>query len=156
MATLFLIHGFIGSGKTTFSKKLEVEKNAVRFTPDEWMIHFYGVNPPEEMFSIYHDNINKMIEEMAIEFLKRAQNVILDYGFWKREDRDYFRNLALNLNFDCVFYSMNSDFEVCKERALKRTNDMPKGALFIDEHALNKFWDMFQPMGNDEGFINVE
>lgn len=155
MVTLFLIHGFIGSGKTTLSKKLEVKENAVRFTPDEWMIHFYGANPPANMFSIYHDNIKKMIEAMAIEFLRRGQNVILDYGFWHRHDRDYYRELAKDLGVECIMYSMPSDFEVCKERALKRTAEMGEGALFIDENALNKFWDVFEPLGSDEEFIKI-
>lgn len=33
----FLIHGFLGAGKTTFAKRLEEEEKALRFTHDEWM-----------------------------------------------------------------------------------------------------------------------
>lgn len=84
MATLFLIHGFIGSGKTTFAKKLAERENAVRFSPDEWMAHFYGNNPPQEFFADYDRRNKDMIWSMAAEFLKRGQNVILDYGFWQR------------------------------------------------------------------------
>ena len=35
---VYLICGFIGAGKTTFSKKLETETGAVRITKDEWSI----------------------------------------------------------------------------------------------------------------------
>lgn len=38
MPTVHMIHGFVGVGKTTFAKKLQQEVNAVRFSPDEWMI----------------------------------------------------------------------------------------------------------------------
>ena len=34
MATLHLIHGFVGAGKTTFSRTLEAEISAIRFTFD--------------------------------------------------------------------------------------------------------------------------
>ena len=35
-ATLFLMVGLPGSGKTTRAKELERETGAIRFTPDEW------------------------------------------------------------------------------------------------------------------------
>ena len=84
MAKLFLINGYIASGKTTYAKRLESETNAVRFTLDEWMVHFYGDNPPVEKFAEYEENIKSMIWAMAENFLTNNISVILDYGFWKR------------------------------------------------------------------------
>ena len=37
MATLFLICGLPGAGKTTLAKQLERERPALRLTPDEWI-----------------------------------------------------------------------------------------------------------------------
>jgi len=37
MPTLILICGLPGAGKTTFAKRLEVERSALRLTPDDWM-----------------------------------------------------------------------------------------------------------------------
>lgn len=96
-----------------------------------------------------------MIWLMAQEFLHRGHDVILDYGFWKREGRDKYRALAINFGVDCFIYAMKSDFETCKKRALKRTGSMPEGALFIDEHAFNMFLEMFEPMQDDEDFIRI-
>ena len=50
-ATLYLIHGYIASGKMTYAKKLEAETDAIRFTLDEWMVNFYGANPPANKFA---------------------------------------------------------------------------------------------------------
>jgi len=36
------------------------------------------------------------------------------------------------------------------ERVLKRTRDMPEGALFIDENAFHLFKKRFDPLGQDE------
>ena len=44
-ATVYLICGFIGSGKTTFAKKLEKETGAIRITKDEWLISLFGHDP---------------------------------------------------------------------------------------------------------------
>jgi len=153
MAKIFLIHGFIGSGKTTFSKKLAAQENAVRFTPDEWMSHFYGNNPPQEMFSEYDKRNKDMIWNMAEQFLKRGQNVILDYGFWYRSSRDKYKKMAADIGADCVLYAMESDYEICKKRTLKRTAEMPEGELFIDEYAIQLFWKKFEPVTPDEGAI---
>lgn len=155
MPTLFLIHGFVGSGKTTFSKKLSTEQNAVRFSPDEWMSHFYGQNPPADLFLEYDTLIKDMIWQQAEQFLLRGNNVILDYGFWGREGRDKYRYKAQELNIECILYAMNSDFETCKKRALKRTEELPKGELTIDENALNMFWKRFEPLADDEVAIKV-
>lgn len=36
--TLHLIHGYLGAGKTTFARKLEIDTKALRFTLDEWIV----------------------------------------------------------------------------------------------------------------------
>jgi predicted kinase len=42
MATLHLMIGLPGSGKTTLAKKLEAELGALRLTPEEWHRYLYG------------------------------------------------------------------------------------------------------------------
>jgi predicted kinase len=46
-----IIIGFIGSGKTTFARKLEKETGAVRFTKDEWMVRVFGNIPKSNQFA---------------------------------------------------------------------------------------------------------
>jgi hypothetical protein len=41
-ATLFLIVGLPGAGKTTRARELEEAHRALRFSPDEWMIPLFG------------------------------------------------------------------------------------------------------------------
>lgn len=36
--TIILLCGFPGSGKTTLAKKLEIERHAIRLSPEEWII----------------------------------------------------------------------------------------------------------------------
>lgn len=155
MPKIYLIHGFVGSGKTTFAKKLAQETGAVRFTPDEWMIHFYGTNPKVDDFENYHDRVKDMIWQMTREFVARDQSVILDYGFWTRQSRDEYRNKVKELSAEVILYALPSDFQVCKNRALKRTVEMPAGALVIDENALNLFWQKFEAIQDDEDFHKV-
>jgi len=41
-ATLYLLVGLPGAGKTTKARRLEVEVPALRFTPDEWLKILFG------------------------------------------------------------------------------------------------------------------
>lgn len=78
MPIVHMIHGFVGAGKTTFSKKLEQEVRAVRFTPDEWICDLYGNNPPAENFDERQNCIYYMIRKMAERVLAAGADVILD------------------------------------------------------------------------------
>ena len=59
MATLYMMVGLPGSGKTTEAKKLEHEYKVLRLTPDEWQYFSFGhdISDPE------HDERHTKVEE---------------------------------------------------------------------------------------------
>ncbi len=149
MPSIHLMHGFIGFGKTTLAKRLERELPAVRFTHDELMIKTYGRNPEDfsqERFQI----IDTIIKEKTIEEIKKGNNVILDYGFWEKETRKKYYEWAKKLTSDVVFYAVQCDIKIAKERALKRTKNK-KEEFYIDEFIFNDRLKRFEPMTKEEG-----
>ena len=42
MAELYVMVGLPAAGKTTSARRLEVERRALRFTPDDWMNPLFG------------------------------------------------------------------------------------------------------------------
>jgi predicted kinase len=146
MPTIHMIHGFVGAGKTTFSKKLEKEVQAVRFTPDEWMVELYGQNPPAEKFAEYDKNIKSIIWNTAEKILVNGGNVIFDFGFWRWSEREDVRKRAKKLFVDVKLYNLQCPEEIMKQRVLARTAEMPDGALFIDENAINEFKKYLEPV----------
>lgn len=104
MATLHLLHGFIGAGRTTFARKLEHELAAVRFTRDEWVARLYGHNPPEAYFSDCFKRVTDLIWQVSTKLLKVEQDVILDFGFWSRASRDKARSKAQAVNIILKLY----------------------------------------------------
>ena len=80
-AKAFLLHGFLGSGKTTLAKRLEQQRGAVRFTHDEWMSRLYGQNPPAADFADHARRIHGVMEVMWTRCLAIGTSVILDFGF---------------------------------------------------------------------------
>jgi predicted kinase len=77
----FLLHGYLGVGKTTLARRLEAEHAAIRFTHDEWMRALYGNDPPEAFFAEYAGRVSGLIEATWTRCLELGLNVVLDFGF---------------------------------------------------------------------------
>jgi predicted kinase len=149
MTTLHLMHGFIGSGKTTFAKKLSQDIGAIRLNNDEWMVALYGTNPPQELFNDYYSRIENLMYSLTAQLLRNGQDVILDIGFWTREHRDQARKLAQDNGASYKFYAMICPEEIQLKRTLTRTVS-DKNGLYIDEAAFIKLKKIFEPLDVDE------
>ncbi len=157
MPVAYMIHGFVGVGKTTFSKKLQQETNAIRFSPDDWMTALYGANPPSDMFSEYEERIVTLIWTMVEQAIRAGADVILDFGFWKRRRRDEARSRLEAAGAKVMLYALHCPDEVMIERVLTRTREMPDGALFIDRNAIEEFRMRFEAADPEsEDFVSIE
>lgn len=90
--TLTLMVGLPGAGKTTRAKELERETGAIRFTPDEWHLFLFGddFHDPREhaLHDQRHDRVEQLMWGLGKRLLAQGVSVILDYGFWAREQRE--------------------------------------------------------------------
>lgn len=155
MAVAHLIHGFVGSGKTTYATKLERELPALRFSIDEWITQLYGQNPPGEKFDEYHRRVTSLIWQVATQALRLDQDVILDFGFWSRSSRDDARDRTREVGAESILHSVVCSNDVMKARTLARTAKMPEGSLYIDETMLEELRVRFEPVSTDEPHIVV-
>ena len=150
VAIAHLIHGFIGSGKTTYATQLEKDLPALRFSIDEWLIALYGQDPTESDFEQYYNRTADLIWNVATRSLELGQDVILDFGFWSRKSRDDARARLSKVEAEFVFYNVTCADEVMKARALSRTAAMPKHALYINKQAIDSLRKGFEPLACDE------
>jgi predicted kinase len=94
MATAHLIHGFLGSGKTTFARRLENELPALRFTHDEWMTRLYEDDPAINDFAIFFSRVSAHIDRLWLRCLALGVDIVPDLNFWSRRQRDEARATA--------------------------------------------------------------
>ena len=153
--TVHLIHGFVGAGKTTFAKQLEKETGAVRYSNDEWMIDRHGTNPPKDKYQDLYDAVTRDIETDAAQKVHAGQDVILDHGFWALKSRLKIIAWVKKHNATPKFYNVTCTEETARRRTLKRTADMPSGAMAIDEAAFNLFKTRFEPMQSSEEYVLI-
>ena len=156
MPTIHLMHGFVGSGKTTYAKQLELELGAFRFTQDEWMVRLYGVFPPSEKFTEYWKRVEELIWNVAARALALGHDVILDHGFWSRASRDDARQRAKDLGVDVILYLLDCPEELMRARVQQRSAVLPDGTFWINAAAFDEFKSRFQPLQHDEESLVVE
>ena len=132
MPTIHLMFGFIGFGKTTIAKQLEVKIPAVCLTHDEFMVKLYGRNMS---YAEFHQNYNKVDEvlwDLAERIIKTNTDVIMDYGFWSHQDRERAYQKAKKIADTVVFHLVSCDMKTAKKRILERSRNNPN-ELYIRE-----------------------
>ncbi len=72
------------SGKTTLARQLEIERSALRLTPDEWQLALFGQDAQAPEHDARHGQIEALLWQVASRALALGTNVILDFGFWAR------------------------------------------------------------------------
>ena len=150
MATLHLMVGLPCSGKTTLARALEHQHSALRLTPDEWHIRLFGQDAEDPE----HDGRHRLIEALQWDVASRALalgiDVILDFGFWAREEREDYRSRARQLGASSEVHLLDvPERELL--RLLAQRNAQPSELAFhIPEEMMRPWIASFQKPTPDE------
>jgi len=120
MGKLYLICGFVGSGKTTYAKKLAKQYSAHRFSPDEWMIPLFGEHMDREQFDLRLNTMKALFKVSAIELIKLNVSVIFDFGFWNKSERKDIMTWAKKNNIKFEMRYLDVSYEECCKRVYHR------------------------------------
>jgi predicted kinase len=150
IATLHLICGLPCSGKTTLARQLEQERPALRLTPDEWITRLFGADLSGEALDAVRDPVETALWDLAARVLVLGLDVILDFGFWSRRERDEYRCRAAQLGARSELHFLNVPEEVLLTRLAKRNAQLPSGTFWIDEARLKLWSSWFEPPTQDE------
>ncbi len=140
-AVMILIVGLPGAGKTTLARRLEEERSAIRFTPDEWMEPLLGKSEDGGRRWVLE---SQLIWGVAARALTLGVNVILDYGCWSETERDLFRNRAHELGAQAEIVVLNPSLEVLWERLAARNAALPEGTFHISREELEEYNSKYQ------------
>jgi len=120
-ATLFLVCGLPGAGKTTHACGLETERGAIRLCPDEWM-QALGID-------LYDEAARARIEalqwRLAQQLLVHGVSAIIEWGTWGRSERDALREGARALGARVELHYLSAPAEVLFERIQRRWMENP-------------------------------
>ena len=150
VATLHLMVGLPCSGKTMLAQKLENEKAALRLTPDEWQVPLFGQDAEEPEHDARHNLIETLLWKIASRALVLGTNVILDFGFWAREEREDFRLRAKQLGASSEVHFLDVPEDELMRRLAVRNSELSQTCFHISEDMMRPWIAFFQKPTPDE------
>ncbi len=154
-AKVFIISGQIGAGKTTYAKILEKKYNAVRFSPDEWLLKLYTEEIPMESFDNYYYRCCELSWAVSKEFIKRNINVVLDFGFWLKKERVDYKNRIELLGGSPELIYIKTDEILIRERLKCRNLYLTEGTVYISDEMYRYFSKFFEAPTEEENPIFI-
>ncbi len=148
---LYLMVGLPCSGKTTLAKQIEQETGAVRFTPDEWHLFLFGDDfHQSEEHDARHDRVEALMWQIGRKLLQKRVSVILDFGFWAKEQRDEKRDeaQALGANFQICY--LDTPLPELLRRVETRNLTGENVFTSITPEDMRQWAALFQPPGKEE------
>ena len=136
--------GLPGAGKTTRARELEVQHRAIRLTPDEWITAALGADPGHEALDAARDPTEARLWELAARLLALGVDVILDFGFWSREERETYRNRAAAVGAGSVVHFVDTAPEILRDRLARRRADRPANTYLVSDAQLSEWSTVFQ------------
>lgn len=152
MSNLHLICGMSGAGKTTLAKKLESNMRAVRLCGDEFIsVLVKDKNDKEEL-----DRLRNPTEEIMWSLTKKlldfGVSVILDNGFWSKEERFNYLEEAkkINSSIKVFLHYMDLPINLIWDRINQRNQLLPHDCFHINRDELNQWMRWFVPPDQEE------
>jgi predicted kinase len=110
--TMFLMVGLPGAGKTTRAKELAAAHQALRLTPDHWMVPLFG----DSMADGKRFVLEGRLISVALQALRLGISVVLDFGLWGRDERSALRWLARSAGASCrvVYLPVDKDVQLAR------------------------------------------
>lgn len=94
------------------------------------------------------------MDEIWPRCLELGVDVVLDFGFWTRQDRDATRAKISALGAQARLYRLTCSEDEAWQRIEKRNTNL-QGSLVIDRNAFEVFKARFQPLDPDEARTEI-
>ncbi|MEZ0494004.1 AAA family ATPase [Kineococcus sp. TBRC 1896] len=146
MATAFLLVGLPAAGKTSRARVLERERPALRLTTDAWVLRLFGgANPAPE-----RDVVEGLLLTTGLRAAALGVDVVLDFGFWSRDERDALRHVFGAAGVSCVVEHLVVEADVQRGRVARRWRERPQDTFPISDDELVEWRASFEAPDESE------
>lgn len=147
MAKLLCICGKIGCGKTYYANRLKEQEHAVILSTDEVTYDLIN-NQQGEGYDEFARRVNLYLRKKAVEIVNAGCTVILDWGFWTKENRKEIKRYGENNGVLVEMHYIDIDDKTWYENIEKRNHEVISGnggySFYVDEGLLNKVSSLFE------------
>ncbi len=132
MATIHLIEGPVGGGKSTFAAQLTFTLEAPCLSLDEWMVTLFSADRSKtDLMLWYSERKYRCIEQIwkvTCSLIDTGTNAILELGLVQTDDREAFYSRVDAAGYELKVYVLDAPEEVRKQRV--RDRNERKGSTF--------------------------
>ena len=146
MAKVYLMCGKLCSGKSTHAAALRRSEHAVVLSVDEIPLALFGQGAGD-MHDTYVARAETYLYRKSAEIIEAGIDVILDWGFWTRRERDEARAYYGGLGIPCEFHYIDIGDDEWHRRLNRRNEDVLAGrteAYYVDDGLAAKFASIFE------------
>lgn len=147
MARIIAICGKICSGKSYYAKQLKDIENAVILSTDEATFDLIQ-NEQGEFYNVFAYRVNKYLRKKAAEIVNAGCNVILDWGFWTKEERkeitDYFNIYGIDVEWHYIDIAQSRWEKLIEQRNKKIKEGNGGSDFYLDEGLMRKLLSKFE------------
>lgn len=155
MSKVIMMCGVCGSGKTTYAKEKEKE-GYIRLSIDEmWKLYGRrGLDYPYDEYEKLSEKVELSLREKLICLIQEGQNVVIDFSFWNKENRNFYRQLIDNAGGTVELVYMKASLETLRKRLTKRNLHLnPNSPFIITDEILEHHYYGFQEPCNEGEII---
>jgi predicted kinase len=154
MATIHLLFGPVGSGKTTHGRALAAEHGAAFFCLDEWMAALFMMDAPMPLTLDWTlprvERCEQQIWTVTRQLVALGVDVILELGFFKRAQRTRVRALVADAAIEPTIHVLEVPREVRRERVRTRNRGSATLTIEVDDATFDWAEAYYEPLGDDE------
>ena len=140
-------------GKTTKSKTVSFEKNAVLLSEDDWLeAHYPNQINSFDDFIKFSTLIKPFVKSHVQKILNTGTNVVMDFPANTKKQRKWFKQLCDEIQCDHELVFLDLSDEKCLAKIAKRREEQPHRAKFDNEDVFNHVTQYFEALSDSENF----
>ena len=123
---------------------------ALRLCPDDWIAKIVKDQNDRSEIDRLRDPVEELLWDLAKKTLLLGIDVILEYGFWSREERSWFRGEAEAIGAHVEVKFLLVDKEELWSRLSKRNVSLDYATFYNSRKELEASWNVFEPPSEEE------
>lgn len=144
----------MGAGKSTKSKEIALERNAVLLSEDEWLAAVY----PNEITSLgnyvkYSNRLKPQIKNLVQSILVTGADVVMDFPANTISQREWFKKIFNEVEAPHRLIYIDAPDEVCLEGIGKRNIEQPERLATDTVEMFEQVSKYFVEPTPEEGFV---
>ncbi|KSU81147.1 Predicted kinase [Fictibacillus enclensis] len=157
LGTLYFLCGKMGAGKSTKSKQMAIDKDAVLLSEDEWLSSLY----PNQISSFedylkFSPQLKPLVKKLVQNILSVGTDVVMDFPANTQNLRKWFLDMATEVNASHQLIFLNLNNEQCLRQIAQRRNEQPERAAFDTETVFIHVTSFFEAPEASEGLNILE